>query len=71
MRAWREPLSNESFDRFQTHLIMARMSALPGYDCTVMDAAWKGVSTRRHAVSTNCAPKQPRLAGHQDCIEPA
>ena len=43
---------------------MARMSALPGYDCTVMDAAWNGVRTRRHAVSTNCMPVTP---GQMSC----
>ena len=48
----------------EAHLIMARMSALPGYDCTVMDAAWKGVSTRRHAVNTNCvAATRRKLIG--------
>ena len=38
----------------QAHLIMARMSALLGYVCTVSWATWNGVNTRRHAVSMNC-----------------
>ena len=37
------------------HLIMARMSALLGYVCTVSCATWNGVNTRLHAVSMNYA----------------
>ena len=40
------------------HLIMARMSALLGYVCTVSCATWNGVNTRRHAVSMNCEATQ-------------
>ncbi len=74
MRRWKKRLEHlTALGRVETHLIMARMSALPGYDWTVMDAAWKGVSTRRHAVSTNCAPGS-RVGvnrGHQSRMGPA